>query len=105
MRSTAFRATVSLLPVAVPLAAWQLSPLVGLKLGCPAVGKSQAQCFVGSFEVMSSLSFAWWLGMLLWIPGLIVSGLWVGKIVAGQLRAPWGCRASPVKPPGKGSAS
>ena len=86
------RLTLSSIPLAVTLGGWKIAILANSVLGCGAIGKHAQTCLVGSYDLMPILSFFSWWGMLLWIPGLIVSGLLVGEIAASRLPRPWGSR-------------
>ena len=86
------RLTLSLIPLGVTLGGWKIAIIANSVLGCEAIGKHPQSCLVGSYDLMPVLSFFSWWGMLLWIPGLVVSGLLVGKIAAGRFPRPWGSR-------------
>lgn len=102
-----------MLPLALSLGAWKLSLLVNSALGCHAVGKSPQACLVMGVDVQPALALGAWWGMLLWVPGLVLSGLLVGQVLAGKLPRPWAwrrtvigsvkcqpiCPSSPTNPP------
>jgi hypothetical protein len=85
------RAVLSLLPLAITVAAWQLTPVVASALGC-RVGRlpNQDQCFVGGVDVLPSLKLLWTGGMWLWLPALIIGGLLFGEVMGAVMRPPWG---------------
>jgi hypothetical protein len=83
---------VSLLPLAITLGGWQLSLWLNDVLSCQSVGKEPLPCVLLGINIQPSLSLASWWGMLLWVPGLIVSGLMLGKVLAQSAPKPWGNR-------------
>jgi hypothetical protein len=86
------RIVASILPLVVTLGGWKLSIWLNDALGCESVGKDPHPCMVFGTNIQYGLSFASWWGMLLWVPGLIVSGLLLGKALAEYAPKPWGSR-------------
>lgn len=84
------RLSLSMLPLALTLVAWRLSLLLNTALGCDAVGKAPHACLVMGVDVQAALALVAWWGMLLWVPGLVLSGLLMGQVLAGKLPRPWG---------------
>jgi hypothetical protein len=82
------------MPVLIPLALWSGAPAVGDALSCP-VGKTREQCFVLGSDVVPLLSSLWWAGMMLWIPGLVITGILLGYLLRERLPRPWGRRSRP----------
>ena len=81
---------LSLLPLAITLGGWKISAWLNSALGCESLGKDPLPCIVFGTNIQYGLSFVSWWGMLLWIPGLIVSGLMLGKVLAQFAPKPWG---------------
>lgn len=78
------------IPFFLTFGGWKLAVFINAGLGCSAIGKDPKPCIVAGFDVMPLLSpIAWW-GMLLWVPGLVVSALLLGRFVATGLPRPWG---------------
>jgi hypothetical protein len=71
---TATAIVVALLPVLVPLVVWKAALAVNTLLGCEAVGKNAQACIRAGIDFRPALEFGAWWGMILWIPGLIVTG-------------------------------
>jgi len=78
------------LPLIVTLGGWRLALAVNDALGCDSVGKAVAPCVAGGADLQPVLSFVAWWGMLLWMPGLVVSGLLLGQVLARRLPRPFG---------------
>jgi hypothetical protein len=85
-----YKAVLATLPLVVTLGGWRLALIADAALGCNTMGKSPSPCFVGGADLQPLLSIVAWWGMVLWIPGLVVSGLLVGRVVAPALPRPWG---------------
>ena len=87
-----FKYALASLPFLVSFGGWKLAPVIGAALGCSVASKSPQPCVVASLNVEPVLSaLAWW-GMLLWMPCLLISGLWLGGLLAQHLPRPWGRR-------------
>jgi len=81
---------LALLPFAATYGGWRLAVLTGSALGCAVLSKSPTPCLLGAFDAQPVLgALAWW-GMLLWMPGLVVSGLWLGLLLSRRLPPPLG---------------
>ena len=61
-------------------------------LGCASIGKDRQPCLIATVDVQPVLSFAFAWGMWLWIPGLFVTALLLGQILARRYPRPWGSR-------------
>jgi hypothetical protein len=81
---------LALLPFLATFGGWQVSVLLARSLGCVVPSKAPQPCLVGSLNVEPLLGAAAWWGMLLWIPGLLISALWLGALLARRLPPPWG---------------
>jgi hypothetical protein len=79
------------LPFAIPFGTWQLAVLANDYLHCSAIGKDRLPCIVMGIDIQFWLGLAP-LGMLLWWPGLLISGLLVGEYLGEKLPTPWGKR-------------
>jgi hypothetical protein len=84
------RVIVALLPLAITLGGWKLSILLNDALDCVSVGKDPQPCMLLNVNIQLALSLASWWGMLLWIPGLIISGLMIGQVLSQIAPKPWG---------------
>ena len=91
MRKT-IKLALSLLPVLLTLGGWKVAIFINQALGWASVGKDPLPCIVGGVNVQLGLSFFAWYGMLLWVPGLCISGLLIGDVIAGNFPRPWGTR-------------
>ena len=80
------------LPLVITLGGWKASLWVNSALGCSAVGKDPLPCMLMGANIQPILFQASWWGMLLWVPGLIVSGLLFGSSVSHKLPKPWGTK-------------
>jgi hypothetical protein len=78
------------MPLAVTLGGWQLAIAVNDALGCDSIGKSPRPCLAGNLDLQPMLAFVGWWGMLLWMPGLLISGLLLGQVLARRLPRPLG---------------
>src|SRR5437763_1796482 len=87
---TAYKVLLAALPLVVTLGGWRLALVVNAALSCSAIGKSPSPCFFRGADLQPVLSVVAWWGMLLWIPGLLLSGLLIGCVVAPALPRPWG---------------
>lgn len=87
---TKLKYALACLPFLLPCVGWKLVPVIGAAWGCPVADKWPQPCIVAAVNVELALSaIAWW-GMLLWAPGLLISGLWLGSYIAPHLPRPWG---------------
>jgi hypothetical protein len=86
------RILIALLPLAITLGGWQFSLWLNDLLGCQSVGKDPQPCIVLGANIQGPLAFTSWWGMLLWVPGLIISGLLLGKVLSTKVTKPWGSR-------------
>jgi len=87
------RIIVALLPLSITLGGWKLSVWLNDALGCMSVGKDPQPCMLFNVNIQQALSFVSWWGMLLWIPGLIISGLMLGLVLSQLAPKPWGTKS------------
>ena len=80
-------------PLALSLGGWKLAGFINNALGCNAIGKRPGACAVLGFDVQPFIGTLTWWGKLFWMPGLVISGLLVGGLVARRLPPPWGNRS------------
>ncbi len=81
---------LAMLPIACTAGAWLLSGYVNELLGCEAIGKAPQPCMVQGWNVEPVFSSTFAFGMMLWMPGLLISGLLAGAAIAPLLPPPWG---------------
>ena len=86
----AVKALLCFLPLLVTLGGWRLALAVDGMLGCDSIGKFPKPCPAWGTDVQPVLSFFGWWGMLLWMPGLLISGLLLGQLLARRLPRPLG---------------
>ena len=79
------------LPFAIPFGAWMAAVLAENFLHCPVFGEAPPPCIVMGIDIQPWLGLAPF-GMLLWWPGLLISGLLVGEYLGEKLPTPWGKR-------------
>lgn len=88
----AARITLASLPLLLCLAGWHGSSLVNEMLGCTALGKYPLPCIFVGLNIQPVLAFAWWYGMLLWVPALVISGVLLATAVTPLFSAPFGTK-------------
>jgi hypothetical protein len=81
---------LAMLPVGVTLGGWQLAALLAHSLGCSVPSKDPQPCLIGMLNAEPLLGAVAWWGMLLWVPGLVISALLLGALLARRLPPPWG---------------
>jgi hypothetical protein len=86
--------TASSLPLVVTLGGWKLAVVVNAILGCESIGKDPEPCVVSGVHIHPLLDGIAWYGMLLWMPALVVSCLWAGRIIAPNVPRPWGSKSA-----------
>lgn len=92
MRKTLY--FLAVMPFVIAFGGWKLSAALARWLGCAAVpNKDPSPCLVGAMDIGPALEALSWWGMLLWMPGLLISGLAIGALLAKSLPQPWGSRA------------
>ena len=79
------------LPFAIPFGLWMLSVFARDYLHCNAIGRDPSPCLLMGIDIRPWLALSP-LGMLLWWPGLLISGLLLGEYLGKKLPTPWGKR-------------
>ena len=86
----AAKALLCFVPLLATLGGWRLAVVVNDALACESLGKRPAPCLACGLDLQPLLSFVAWWGTLLWMPGLLISGLLLGQLLARRLPRPLG---------------
>jgi len=74
MRPPLAKYTIAALPFAVPFGSWQVARLIGHVVGCTVPSMPPVVCMYEYFDVQFIVGTVAWWGMVLSLPGLVISG-------------------------------
>lgn len=70
-----------LLPLATPLLAFSTAEKINAALNCSSLGKRPEPCLALGLDLAPYLGAMFWWGVMLWIPGLLVSGVLLSRFL------------------------
>lgn len=79
-----------MLPLVIPLLAAGMAEVLNTALGCASIGKRPESCVVYGANVGPILGAMFWWGTMLWVPGMLLSGVILSRFLHHHLPPPWG---------------